>query len=383
MPPEADLACRDAALAELATIVLPEELGLRRDHIMPSDERGPEFDDRYDFRTLIYDALHLPRARRLALIAPKLLNLESVIRTADIRLDGRPVRPTRILRRRRYDVVMLRAATPPAELALAFGGWSAALRLPAAETACFAGRNCLMTVSQDNSLRWIRDWVRYHVAEHGVDAVLFYDNASRAYEPDELLATLAGVAGLAAVRVVSVPLPYGAFPLRGSRSRALFLQTALWNIARLRFLRDARAVLPVDVDELVTRSGDRSVFDAAVQSRGGYVKFRGKWRTHRLGPDQEPLHRDHAFLPERPTSCPMKYCVAPSGWLRRNPWNTHGLSWVPFSRAFESDEFGYLHCHGITTHWKSAGSRRSLPAGALDAPTEALLQRHFAADAPL
>ena len=55
------------------------------------------------------------------------------------------------------------------------------------------------------------------------------------------------------MRVVSVPLPYGAFPARGSRSRALFLQTALWNIARLRFLRDARAVLPCDVDELVTR----------------------------------------------------------------------------------------------------------------------------------
>ena len=56
---------------------------------------------------------------------------------------------------------------------------------------------------------------------------------------------------------------------------------------------------------------------------------------------------------------------------------------VPFSRAFESDEFAYLHCHGISTHWKSADSRRSLPAGGRDEPTDALLQRHFAADAPI
>ena len=373
----------DAAEAQVAPVTLPADFPLRRNHIVPADERGPGFDDTYDFHTLIYDAVHLPDEGRVALFAPKLLNLETVFRCGDIRLDGRSARPSWIVRHRRYDVVLLPAGGPPTHLSLAYSGWSGSVTFPPAEAEAFAGRNCLLTMSRDNPLRWIRDWAAYHVREHGADAALFYDNGSQDYGPADLLRALSEVEGLAVVRVVSVTAPYGAFPARGSRSRALFLQTAMWNVARTRFLRDARAVLPCDIDELVTRRGDRSVFDAAVGSWGGYVKFRGAWRTHRLDPGQQPLHRDHVWLPERPSGCPTKYCVVPSGWLRRNSWNTHNLAWVPFSRAFESDEFAYLHCHGISTHWKSAGSRRSLLAGAFDAPTEGLMHRHFADDAAL
>lgn len=374
-PAERRFAAQNAAVVRLAGVVLPPSQ--QRDHVVPQDERGAQFDAGYDFRTLFYDAIWSPGAGRVALIAPKLLNFERLIRSAEFRFDGRAVRPGRILRHRRHDVVLLPAPTAPARLTIACDDWAASVDPPPAEAEVFAGRNVLMTLSRDNSLRWIRDWAAYHVREHGADAVLFYDNGSRAYGVDDLLDTLAGVEGLAAVRVVSVAAPFGAIPARGSRSRALFLQTALWNIGRLRFLRDARAVLPCDVDELVTRRGGRSVFDAAAASWGGFVKFRGAWRTHRLGPDIEPLHRDHVFLPEGGSGCPPKYCVAPTGWLRGRSWNTHGLDRLPFSRLFGTDEFGYLHCHGITTHWKGATSRRTLPAGSRCEATEELLTRRF------
>ena len=52
----------------------------------------------------------------------------------------------------------------------------------------FAGRNCLMTLSRDNALDWIRDWAAFHVREHGADAVLFFDNGSTDYRPEEILA---------------------------------------------------------------------------------------------------------------------------------------------------------------------------------------------------
>lgn len=367
----------DAGVARLAEIVLPSDLGLRRDHVLPPDGRGPGFDDAYDFRTLFYDAVWLPGAGRVALIAPKLLNFERLLRSSEMRLDGRTVRPGRIKRSRRHDVVLLPAMTAPASLEIAGDGWGASVDLPPVEAEAFAGRNVLMTVSRDNSLRWIRDWASYHVREHGADALLFFDNGSRAYGLGDLIETLAGVEGMATVRVVSVPAPFGAIPAKGSRSRALFLQTALWNVGRLRFLRDARAVLPCDVDELVTRRGARSVFDAAVASRGGFVKFSGTWRAHRLGPDTEPAHQDHVFLSDGRDSSPPKYCVAPAGWLRGRSWNTHGLEMLPFSRLFETKEFGYLHCHGVTTHWKGATSRRSLSAGPRCAATAQLLERHF------
>lgn len=370
----------DAGLARLATLVLPPEAGLRRDRIVADAEAGPDFDARYDFGTLVYDAAFLPAERAVALVCPKLLNLERVLREGEIRLDDRPARLRRIRRYRRYEVALLPADRAPAALSLAWGGWRVETATPPPEDSeAFAGRNCLMTLSRNNDLRWIRDWAAYHVAEHGADAVLFFDNGSTDYAPGDVLDTLAGIEGMRVVRVVSAPMPYGGFPLRGARSRALFLQTGLWNAARLRLLARARAVLNCDVDELVLRHGPRGVFDATAASWGGFLSFAGEWRAHRAPPDRLPLHRDHVRLPARPGGCPNKYCIVPGGRLRRFSWDVHNLIRLPFSRMFETREFGYLHLHGISTRWKSASSRRVLEAGEVDAPTSDLLRRHFGA----
>ena len=128
-------------MAHLATAAVPDDLGLRRDHIVPADERGPGFDDNYDFRTLFYDAFHLPREGRLALIAPRLLNLERIFRTGEIRLDGRRAGPARILRRRRYDVVLV----PAAERA---GGARPVLRRLERDGGAAAGRGRLFCGAQ-------------------------------------------------------------------------------------------------------------------------------------------------------------------------------------------------------------------------------------------
>ncbi len=373
----------DAGFARLATLALPDEAGIRRDHVIPAALRGPDFDARYDFRTLAYDAIHLPGRGVLTLVCPPLLNLAQVLRRGEILVDGQPVRPGRIRRRRRFDFVDLPCPNPPATLAVRFEGWQVETSIPEPAAAPFAGRNCLLTVSRDNALRWIGDWARFHVREQGADAVLFFDNGSTEYGPGDVLDALASVEGLAAVRVAPVPLPFGPIPRGGSRSRALFLQSALWNVARLRFLAGARAVLPCDVDELVTGRGGRSVFDAAVASRAGLVAFCGTWRAYESG-EGLPLHRDHDRLPLRARPCPRKYCVVPGRALGRLAWNTHSLVGLPFPGLFESPDFSYLHCHGISTRWKSANSRRPVDPGPPDPATARILARALpdARDAP-
>jgi hypothetical protein len=275
-------------------VALPEGLELRRDHVAKAADRGEKYDASYDFLTLSYDAVFAPDEGGTVLVCPKLLNLEQVLREGEVRLDGRRVRP-QFRRFRRYDLAVLPCGTRPERVEIAFDGWRGEAAVSAAERT-FAGRNCLLTVSKDNPLRWIADWARFHVRAHGADAALVFDNGSMSYTPGELAEALAG-AGLGVVRVAPAPQPYGPIPLRGSRSKGMFLQQALLNLARRRFLGAARAVLQCDVDELVVGRNGRSVFDAAARSRAGFVKFPGVWRTPEGAVDGMALHRDHAGVP--------------------------------------------------------------------------------------
>ena len=379
MRPEGDFLARatDARQVSLATLTLPPQSTLRRDVVVPPEHRGANFEAGYDFRTIAYDVIHLPRQGGTALVCPPLLNLARVLRRGEFRLDDRQIGSPRILRYRRHDVVLLPSHSPPRSLTLAFDGWRVGVDLPPTEAEAFAGRNCLLTLSRDNDPRWIRDWAAFHAREHGADAVLFLDNGSSTYAASAVLDTLAAVEGILVARVVQVDLPYGPIPIGGSRSRAMFLQTALWNVARLRFLSRARAVLPCDVDELVVRNGSRSVFDATVASWAGFLRYPGRWRAHALPPDETPLHRDHIRMPSDDRACPTKYCIAPSGRLGGFGWGTHNLIRLPFAGLFDTKEFSYLHCRGITTRWKGPTSRVGLTLGEVDAAAATLMRRHF------
>ncbi len=366
----------DAALCDFSPLVLPAALGMERDRIAPADARGPDYDARYDLHTLVYDAVHLPDIASVRLFCPPLLNLAPILREAEIRLDGDRVRLHRRRRHRRFETFDITARARPDRLSVRWRGWRAEASVHAdTDAAPFAGHNCLLTMSRDNPLRWVRDWAAFHAAEQGATAALVFDNGSTAYSAQALLDTLAGVAGLDVVRVAVVDLPYGPVPLRGNRSKALFLQTALLNVARYRFLARARAVLQNDVDELVVSRSGRSVFDATVASRAGFVKFRGFWRTPDASGAEMPLHRHHSGILDDAKPSPAKYCIVPSGGLRRHAWNVHNLDWLLFSKRFESAEFHYLHCHALSTRWKSATSRtRRAPTG-IDPQARALLDR--------
>jgi hypothetical protein len=364
-------------LSELSTLILPESLGLRRDHVVPPDRRGPDYDARYDFTTLIYDVVHLPERRFVALYCPKLLNLAAVLTEGVLELDGVAVRPTRTRRFKRYDVVELPAARRPAELSLRFRDWHATVPVRGPDTDAFAGRNCLMTMSRNNALPWIADWARYHVAEHGADAVLIFDNGSTDYAPEAVDAALAQVEGVEARAVVPADRSYGPLGVGRGPSKAFMLKAALQNIARARYLAKARAVMVCDIDELVVGKDGGNVFDATVAARGGYLKFHGTWRMPDTPPGQMPHHRDHVLLAAPPVICPTKFCVVPDGRLRRYSWGSHNLEGLWLSDRFRTDAFSFLHCRGISDFWKGAGSRFELTPAGTDRETEAILRRVF------
>ncbi len=354
----------------LAGLVLPDEAGVRRAHIIPASQRPEGYDASYDFHTLFYDAVAMPGA--VWLFCPKLQNFRAL--PGGITIDGKPVRLGRIRRFERHDIVELPCTGAPERLEIAVGAWRGGVAISRCDRATFAGRNVLVTLSRNNDLAWIRDWVLFHQREHGADAVLFFDNGSTAYGVAEIEAMLADL-GVVAV-VVSAPFPFG--PNGGARRKfaANFLQAGILNLARHRFLGPARAVLQCDVDELVLRRGGESVFDAAVGSRAGFLRFGGEWRFP-VATGAMPLHRDHYLRGPEGRSSPQKYCIVPDGPMRRRAWATHGLQGVWFGGRFVSDRFGFLHCYGISDFWKGRPKGEAERAREMDPEAREVLVRAF------
>jgi hypothetical protein len=321
--------------------------GLGRQPKPPPGGFPEGFDASYDFTTLWYDAMAMPGGVRL--VAPSLLNLAAPVRAARFRIGGAPARLARIRRHRRHDVIEL-TGPPGAEVEIDLGDWTGRSAVRADRNALFAGLNTAVTLQKDNDPRWIADWVRWHQREHGLQAVLIFDNGSAdgAGPVAEALAPL----GLARAVVVRAPQPYGGL-MRGGGGK--FLQSALLNLARLGYLARARAVLQVDVDELVWPGGG-PIFDRAVASRLGFVPFRGLWMSPAPAAEAPYLHASHSHRVPGEKPCPAKYCVVPGGWMGGFSWEVHNLENAPPARWLAPKDLGYWHCRAITTDWKNERS---------------------------
>ncbi|WP_068109294.1 hypothetical protein [Tropicimonas marinistellae] len=360
----------DFSITEMQSLSV-EGAGLRRHAIVPATARGDGFEDAYDWTTLWYDAVQLPG--EIHLVCPKLLNFKALVADGAILADGKPARIARRHSFRRHDIVRLRTDVPATEVSTSAGRWRGASGVSPEQTDIFAGLNASLHISRNNRLDWIADWARFHIGEHGLEAMLVMDNASDAYPPAAILDTLAS-AGLKRAVVLKVPHRYGPVRQKSGGGGAKFLQPAMLNLARLRFLSRARAVLNADLDELVwTRAG--SVFDAAVSSAAGFVTFEGRWRMPPSGAAPPFRHADHRFLRGTDKPCPTKYCLRPDGWRRGIGWDVHRPETLLPTGLLKRRDFGYWHCRGITTNWKSHNRLGGAKSGAEDPFAAATLDR--------
>jgi hypothetical protein len=348
--------------ASLSSVILDPQWGLARKRPRPESKRPPDYDEKFDFHTLCYDVFLDERTGLINLVCPRLYNLERVLREARIEADGHPVGIHRIQRHRRTDVVSLLGSPAPALLSIAGRRWEVSVPIQSRETAAFEGKNCLLTLSKNNDLIWIQDWARYHVKEHGAQAVLFFDNGSTAYGPEDIEASLAAVEGLEVLAVVSAPFPHGALGRRSFwEPPSKFLQAGILNLGHWRFLAAARAVLSVDIDELVWSADGSSIFDEAAASPLGYVTISGSWvfpAADRVGPYR---HRHHSFFDPRGREQREKWCVVPDGALESHIWDVHRVRGVWKKHLTRSTRCRYWHFSHVSTDWKE--NRPKTPKG--------------------
>jgi hypothetical protein len=340
----------------------------RREATRPLEFRGENFDRDFDSNTLFYDAVQVSKSE-IALFAPPFFNLSrEVASTRFFSSSGGHAPRTRHLDRHAQLWLDIAANSGPVQAKGDLGSFEFAVSPD--ESELFRDCRVIFTMSKDNPIEWILDWVRFNRDIHGADAVLIYDNGSSAYDSATLSSALRSVSGIRCSVVMEWPFKYGP---QGANSwdhwDSDFCQLGAWEHARWRFLQHARSVMNSDVDELVLSKTNRSVFEAAEQSRSGLVRYRGRWiigiddgvrSNAMLGPQRHadfsilmpPKYERGKLLMRRDANaCLPKWTAVPGRCPGRAQWHVHSIfSW--WASYFCTSDFSFRHFREIGSNWK-------------------------------
>jgi hypothetical protein len=257
----------------------------------------------------------------------------------------------------------------PLALALADGA-----RLPLtptlAEPQLLAGRNCLFAFRTEESPAQIAEWLAYHAQHHGATGALILNRLPSA-EPEVWAKTLAkAIHKLVKDRQITVvlvdcPIPLGK-PKLGPENhpylapdapgkdrmevpapdpwRAPLGEGAIYEAMKWRFLTDARAVLSLDIPDIlapVTQDAPNA-FDQCLAAPKGVILLAGRriypWRVRN---NQEARFGDHICAPFDLGKPMARWGVAPQKAGLENTWrmlrvayaNPNPQNALPFYRA--------------------------------------------------
>lgn len=321
--------------------------------------RSETYEEAFDFATVVCDCFWDASNRNIILVGPPLLNLSGELQLSVAALpSGEPCRFDHHELDRLSRIVV---RPPPGTTGLSIRSTvGEAIVAPQPSLAhVFAGKRVLLTLSRNNELIWIKDWVQFYRAHHGCEGVLLYDNNSDRYGladlAEELQATFADIEFL----VVNWPFTYGPFDGRSFPGYdawdSIYCQTVMFEHARQRVLPLARSVLNVDIDELVLTADRTSIFDIVERSLTGHVVFTGAWVEHhrkRLvsDPNRPPRHKDYYFIrADEEDTTEAKWAVVPQRAPAHVQWLVNEIVGMPASPNL--GQATLRHFKAVNTNW--------------------------------
>ncbi len=360
-----------AQLYHPSPVVLDVSKGICREPVRPAEFQVNKFTQEFDYSTLFFDAFFDDEGANVIFIGPSFFNLLPYV--SNMTITAFPSRNKCPFRIKNMDRLSQVWATVPDQTNLVtiesgLGRFEISPNRNFSHR--FANKRVLVTLSKNNRLEWITDWVRYNRDVHGANAVLFYDNVSSIYRPEELLNALTSIAGIDCVCVVVWPFKYGPQGFDAERFwDSDFCQHGAMEHSRWIGLQQARSVLNSDIDELVVSESNSSIFAAAERSWAGTVRYPGVWVYGIEGQtrqsSQEAPYRftdfDHylrpgirkkfGFLSILEDVCPTKWAVVPSRCPENAQWTAHRIKgWI--GAIPKSKDFCYRHFREISDHWK-------------------------------
>jgi hypothetical protein len=342
----------------LSPLILNPQNFLRRESPHPKHLRGQGYEERFDSLTVFYDCLRTADGRGTIMLGPPLFNLKHTVLRALRRVYRVPwFSRIPVLQFDRHSQLRM---GPVGAVDLPPGLFQQnRLVVQPNCSEWFRGRRVVLTLSRDNELQWIRDWARFFVSKHGADSVLIYDNASTKYASDEIREVINSVPGVDVGVVIDWPYPYGI------QDRILwdsdYCQYGTLEHARYRFLANAQAVVNADIDEFPITTDGESLFDIALRSGTGYLKYGGQWiENASVSPDAKTTRRRHKHYIHRSTSpshdtgddpWTHKWTVIPARCPPDVQWRVHDVSGMTPDPL--SSLVCFRHFRAINTHWAS------------------------------
>ncbi len=336
--------------------VSPLRLGdawpVHRDPPRPAELRQADYLDKFDHDTLVYDAFPVGDTVRLS--GPPLLNLATGLAESVWRLDGAEVTADLRDLDRTQGSWLSASAAGGERLTVTLGEATCSAEISGSGVDWFRGRSVLVTKSRNNDLRWITDWARFHASKQGVDAVLFYDNGSDRYRPEDVLAAL-DVAGIDVAVVVTWPFKFGP---QGGNWEGLtaapwdsdFCEYGILEHARHRFLSEAAGVLNQDIDELAVSEDAAGVFDLLASTESGAIRYPGRWIENPRATDRQPPHfSDFTVYDSTRKPSTSKWAIDPTRTQHAEQWKTHSVRGVTMTTT---TRIRHRHFAGITSNWK-------------------------------
>ncbi|MCB2124089.1 MAG: glycosyltransferase family 2 protein [Rhodobacteraceae bacterium] len=301
--------------------------------------------------------------------------------------------------------VMAVAEAAPLCLALATGG-VAEIAAAEAEWDLLAGRDCLFGARLEENAETVADWLRYHARAHGATGALILNRApddspsgSHADFAERLGALIAPLPGLVVV-ILESPVPLGKAGL-GPESHVFLAPDApgkdrmerpdpdpwraplgeglIHEVAKWRFLARARAVLCLDVTDLLAeRKGGPSAFDLCRRAQGGVVLLVGRriypWRVRPGAPE---AFGDHICRPFDARRGIARWGVAPDRAGLDNTWRTLR---VAYARPDADKTVAFWRAMAIRVPGRKPAELAPKTSLVEDPALLDLARRHFGAD---
>lgn len=345
-------------IAEISPVLLRPNVGVYRKP--PRSKRNQESDylERFDHHTLFYDLFE--DYNGVVFSGPPLRNLLDIIKIANIELYGQEVHQKDAFADG-WKTQRSKVTIPTEEIyysndstfRIDVGKLSVKGKIQKNHSDVFKDRNVLVTLSKNNDLKWIEDWATYYARQHGIDAVLFYDNNSSKYSPNDILNVFKSIKEIKKAVVVPWNFKYGPGSGPNKEWDSNYCQYGVLEHAKRRYLRQSNVVVNVDIDELVVKENDISLVDGVLASKDGAIRFSGSWvETVQIDNQSERLPRftDFKYKDIKKSKSLEKWAISPKRVDDKYQWQVHG-----FGGGFEpeiSQDFVHRHYLGINTNWK-------------------------------
>lgn len=230
----------------------------------------------------------------------------------------------------------------------------------------FDNKVTAVTISKDNEITWIKQWIEYHKTVHNLEGLLIYNNQSTLYTSQELLMAIERPDIV--IKVVDYDVPYGPqgcgkWEFNGKAGEYLpwdsdFAQYVMMEHAKWKYLTRAKLAISIDFDELLL-TGPRTLdqlSEYCQTSDNSVLCYSGTWiepistKGHidakNIALESRKFSEYYSTTYSTHAGVPVKYMLNPQRNLKYQ-WLVHHIH-GPYAKT---NDISYGHFMALNTGW--------------------------------